>query len=129
MTRTIVAALMLGTLAAQNPASLPATTRTLPVAPATTRTLPVAPATSQSSPVAPATAQTSPVAPATDCQETAAAIRAVLANDARTKDWPQLGRYRQANSALAAPKPGEPRVVFMGDSITDAWQQDRFGFF
>src|SRR6478672_11435032 len=98
MTRTIVAALMLGTLAAQNPASLPATTRT--------------------SPVAPATAQTSPVAPATDCQETAAAIRAVLANDARTKDWPQLGRYRQANSALAAPKPGEPRVVFMGDSIT-----------
>src|SRR4029079_9115376 len=28
-----------------------------------------------------------------------------------------------------APKAGESRVVFMGDSITDIWQQPRFGFF
>jgi lysophospholipase L1-like esterase len=67
--------------------------------------------------------------PATDCQETAAAIGRLLANDARTRDWPQLTRYRQANQTLAAPKAGEPRVVFMGDSITDIWQQDQFGFF
>jgi lysophospholipase L1-like esterase len=37
------------------------------------------------------------------------------------QDWPNLGRYRAANQELGAPKPGEQRVVFMGDSITDAW--------
>lgn len=67
--------------------------------------------------------------PATDCQETAAAIQRLLSNDARLRDWPQLARYRQANQGLAAPKAGESRVVFMGDSITDIWQQERFGFF
>lgn len=36
-------------------------------------------------------------------------------------DWPQLARYRADNAALAAPAKGEPRVVFYGDSITDAW--------
>ena len=36
-------------------------------------------------------------------------------------DWPQLGRYRAGNARLPAPKPGEQRVVFFGDSITDAW--------
>lgn len=34
-------------------------------------------------------------------------------------DWPQLGRYAAANKALEAKIPG--RVVFYGDSITDAW--------
>ncbi len=67
--------------------------------------------------------------PATDCQETAAAITRLLANDARLRDWPQLARYRDANEKLAAPRAGESRVVFMGDSITDIWQQERFGFF
>ncbi len=36
-------------------------------------------------------------------------------------DWAQLGRYRAENEALAAPAAGERRVVFYGDSITDAW--------
>jgi lysophospholipase L1-like esterase len=36
-------------------------------------------------------------------------------------DWPQLGRYRAENAALAAPAAGEQRVVFFGDSITDGW--------
>lgn len=36
-------------------------------------------------------------------------------------DWPQLGRYRADNAQLPAPAPGEARVVFFGDSITDAW--------
>jgi lysophospholipase L1-like esterase len=39
----------------------------------------------------------------------------------RRTDWPNLERYRAANAALAAPAPGERRVVFMGNSITDAW--------
>lgn len=33
-------------------------------------------------------------------------------------DWPQLGRYRADNARLA---PGQARVVFYGDSITDVW--------
>ncbi|HJW07881.1 MAG TPA: capsular biosynthesis protein, partial [Rhodanobacter sp.] len=36
-------------------------------------------------------------------------------------DWPQLSRYRDDNARLRPPTPGEARVVFFGDSITDAW--------
>jgi lysophospholipase L1-like esterase len=36
-------------------------------------------------------------------------------------DWPALSRYADANATLSAPAAGENRVVFMGDSITDAW--------
>ena len=61
--------------------------------------------------------------------EVAAAIGRLLANDARLRDWAQLGRYRDANRALKPPAAGESRVVFMGDSITDAWPQPRFGDF
>lgn len=38
-------------------------------------------------------------------------------------DWPNFGRYRSANAALKAPMPGENRVVFMGNSITEGWAQ------
>ena len=61
--------------------------------------------------------------------EMAAALRSLLANDARFRDWAQLGRYRDQNRTLGKPAAGEPRVVFMGDSITDAWPQERFGDF
>ncbi len=37
-------------------------------------------------------------------------------------DWPWLGRFRTADTALPAPTPGENRVVFMGDSITQGWR-------
>ena len=37
------------------------------------------------------------------------------------QDWPNLQRYRDDNAALPAPAPGEKRVVFFGDSITDNW--------
>jgi lysophospholipase L1-like esterase len=36
-------------------------------------------------------------------------------------DFGQLSRYRDANAQLAPPAPGEGRVVFYGDSITDGW--------
>lgn len=39
----------------------------------------------------------------------------------KLNDWPQLNRYRKENAALAAPAKDEHRVVFYGDSITDAW--------
>jgi lysophospholipase L1-like esterase len=60
------------------------------------------------------------------CTELASAIRAVMSNDARVKDWPNLARYREANRTVAE---SATRVVFMGDSITDSWQQPRFGGF
>ena len=36
-------------------------------------------------------------------------------------DWANLARYREANAQLGAPAPGDRRVVFYGNSITDAW--------
>jgi lysophospholipase L1-like esterase len=67
--------------------------------------------------------------PPTDCAETAAALTRLMGSDVRLRDWPNLARYRDANQRLGGPKTGESRVVFMGDSITDIWQQERFGFF
>ncbi|KLD77900.1 capsular biosynthesis protein [Xanthomonas hyacinthi] len=43
----------------------------------------------------------------------------------RLLDWAKLGRYRADNAALAPPAAGEQRVVFYGDSITDAWGRMR----
>jgi len=37
------------------------------------------------------------------------------------KDPADLKRYREANTKLQPPVPGENRVVFLGDSITDGW--------
>jgi lysophospholipase L1-like esterase len=65
--------------------------------------------------------------PPAGCPEVALAINAVMSNDARLKDWAQLARYRDANRRAAADAPSAARVVFMGDSITDFWQQPRFG--
>ncbi len=47
----------------------------------------------------------------------------------KSQDWPNLGRYREANSKLRAQAAGENRVVFMGDSITDAWPRKLPEFF
>jgi lysophospholipase L1-like esterase len=49
--------------------------------------------------------------------------------DTRLKDWPALARYRDANTKLAAPAKDEQRVVFMGDSITDGWDDPKYGGF
>lgn len=70
-----------------------------------------------------------PPQPQTGCSEMASALQALMRNDARLRDWPQLARYREANAALPAPAAGESRIVFMGDSITDNWQQPRYGGF
>jgi lysophospholipase L1-like esterase len=41
-------------------------------------------------------------------------------NDRLSTDWPYLAKYRAANAALM-PAPKHPRIVFMGDSITENW--------
>jgi lysophospholipase L1-like esterase len=53
-----------------------------------------------------------------------------LAQDERIlQDWPNLARYREDNQKLEPAAPEEKRVVFMGDSITDAWGRTHGKFF
>src|SRR6185312_13102606 len=65
-----------------------------------------------------------PQLPELTCSDLATALRGVASADIRLKDWAQLNRYREANPGVKSPE-----VVFMGDSITDNWQQPRFGGF
>jgi lysophospholipase L1-like esterase len=44
-------------------------------------------------------------------------------------DYGRRHRFIAANAALPPPKPGERRVVFFGDSITDNWSKPGFGGF
>lgn len=39
-------------------------------------------------------------------------------------DFGNLARFKDADAALPPPAPGEDRVVFMGDSITQGWHLD-----
>ena len=65
-------------------------------------------------------------ASASDCPE----VKTQLARAQTTlKDWPALARYHDANTKLAPATNNEARVVFMGDSITDSWQNPKFGGF
>jgi lysophospholipase L1-like esterase len=45
------------------------------------------------------------------------------------QDWPNLGYFREANAQLAPAKNHERRVVFMGDSNTDYWDNPGYGGF
>jgi lysophospholipase L1-like esterase len=58
--------------------------------------------------------------PAPTREPTAAERRAAEDERLRT-DWAQLGRYREANAKLPPPAPGERRVVFIGNSITEGF--------
>ncbi len=80
--------------------------------------------------VSPAAAQTAqaPPPPVPDCPDVARAIRDMMANDARLRDWPNLTRYRQADADLARSGDAVP-VVFLGDSITDRWDDEGSGGF
>jgi lysophospholipase L1-like esterase len=62
---------------------------------------------------APAT-QLAPAAPAVTAKE-------IAVMEAKLADWPQLGRYMADDAALGPARAEEQRVVFYGDSITDAW--------
>ena len=46
--------------------------------------------------------------------------------ESKLRDWPNLARYRDANTKLAAPAKDEDRVVFIGDSITDSWKLNEY---
>jgi lysophospholipase L1-like esterase len=69
--------------------------------------------------------QTPPATPC-DCDQ----LTTKLASAQKTlHDWPNLTRYNDANSSVKPPAKTEKRVVFMGDSITDNWQQPQYGGF
>ncbi len=55
--------------------------------------------------------------PATDSEM----ARQRAADSAFRNDYANFARYRDSNAALPAPKAGEQRVVFMGNSITEGW--------
>ena len=44
-------------------------------------------------------------------------------------DWQNLGRYREANAKVLQSSSSKPRVVFMGNSITDSWINYDSAFF
>ena len=52
-------------------------------------------------------------------------VRAERAEN-RLRDWPDLARYKEANSKLSMPARNDERVVFLGDSITDSWKLDEY---
>jgi lysophospholipase L1-like esterase len=64
-----------------------------------------------------------------DCAELPVVTEKLARADKILHDWPNLARYAEANAALAGPAKSELRVVFMGDSITDAWVRAEFGGF
>lgn len=74
---------------------------------------------------APAATTTAPKAPLTAEQ-----LRAKRSHDAYwiehdkelLVDFGNLEHFKAANAALPAPAPGDSRVVFMGDSITEGWK-------
>jgi len=47
----------------------------------------------------------------------------------RTSSWANTEYYEKDNAVLADPAPGDGRVVFMGDSITEGWEYQRSDFF
>jgi lysophospholipase L1-like esterase len=48
---------------------------------------------------------------------------------ADAQDWPNLARFHDENAKLGMPAPGEKRVIFMGNSITQGWSDFSPEFF
>jgi lysophospholipase L1-like esterase len=79
---------------------------------------------------APGSAQSgTPANAPADCAELPVMTEKLARANKILHDWPNLARYAEANAALAAPAKFELRVVFMGDSITDAWVSPEYGGF
>jgi lysophospholipase L1-like esterase len=64
-----------------------------------------------------------------DCAELPMMTERLTRADKILHDWANLARYAEGNAALVAPAKFELRVVFMGDSITDAWVSPEYGGF
>jgi lysophospholipase L1-like esterase len=72
---------------------------------------------------------TPPAQAPADCDEVPALKASIEIMKKNLADWPNLGRYREANAKVEPLTKNERRVVFMGDSITDIWTDPSFGGF
>lgn len=71
--------------------------------------------------------QTATPSPSPDCAELKTRLDRA---ETRLKDWPALARYGEDNlKTVPAAMDGGQRVVFMGDSITDSWDDPKYGGF
>jgi lysophospholipase L1-like esterase len=61
-----------------------------------------------------------------ECPDLVRALQDMMRTDGRLRDFGQLARYRDENRGVSR---ADARVVFLGDSITDAWRSPRFGGF
>jgi lysophospholipase L1-like esterase len=59
------------------------------------------------------------------CEELARLKAEVTWHDRYRADWAELTHYADANAAVTTP----PAVVFTGDSITDLWDEPKYGAF
>ena len=62
------------------------------------------------------------------CSWTGAGAADPAADRVRT-DWAYLERFRSENATLGAARRGAPRVVFIGDSITEGWRTQQQSWF
>ena len=74
-------------------------------------------------------AQTPEPQPPGGCEELPALTAKLVSYKTTLLDWPNIARYRDANAIVKPPDKKEDRVVFMGDSITDAWVRPEYGGF
>jgi len=70
--------------------------------------------------------QTPSPTPTPDCTELKTRLDRA---ETKLSDWPALARYREDNKKVTPPAKNEQRVVFMGDSITDSWDNPVNGGF
>lgn len=61
-----------------------------------------------------------------DCRATAPAPASNSSDEQVRYGWPHLWRYCKENAQLGQPAAGESRVIFFGDSITEAWSLPTF---
>ena len=66
------------------------------------------------------------IAESAECAQAKATVTRL---ETELKDWPALARYRADNGKTALPAKTEKRVVFMGDSITDSWDNPQHAAF
>ncbi|HEX7412225.1 MAG TPA: SGNH/GDSL hydrolase family protein [Bacteroidales bacterium] len=53
----------------------------------------------------------------------------LLGEFSQAQDWANLDRFKNENAKLGLPVPGENRIVFMGNSITEGWSNLSPDFF
>ncbi len=56
-------------------------------------------------------------------------LTTLISKKLSAQDWAQLKHYQKKNTLLDLPKPGEQRIVFYGNSITEQWEEVNPDFF